>query len=515
MNRRGRLLEDPPGEAALAILRSYGLAEPVQAARELRLIAAQSPVALGFHSALVPLLRRLRRVPDPGGALVRLQRLVSAGKAESILPLLGGGGDGADALLWALGGSPFLGEQLVRCPEWADWLTRPHRLARSRHAREIAGDARRAIAEGGRDAARDVLRLARRREVLLVAVRDLLRLSPVAETLAALSSVGDALVQVALETTVTELRASHAPAAGREEAGGFTVLALGKLGGRELNFSSDIDLVYVHRGGRGGRSEMHGRAHALARHLTALLGETLHEGLVYRVDLRLRPEGRAGALTVSLDAAEEYYRTRAAPWERLAFIKARPIAGDAELGRALLRGVAPFVWRRPFQVEAVRQVLRMKQESDRRLAARGLVDRHVKLGRGGIREIELLAQVLQIRCGGALRLPRARNTLVALEGLRSAGALPAPEHEVLSRAYLFLRDVENKLQMAHDTQTHVLPEDEADLARLAARLGYRGGRSGGADAVSHLRGDLAEHRAAVHRLYGELLGRLVKAGSAP
>ncbi|HUL77774.1 MAG TPA: hypothetical protein VL691_10965 [Vicinamibacteria bacterium] len=502
-----RLLEDPPGEAALAWLRRSGFAEPERSARELRLIASDPQAGAALRAQLGPFLETLAHLPDADGALVRLERFVRAGGGGVLGDLRRRGPRAATTLLWALGGSPFLAEQVIRHPEWADWVTRPRVLARPRQVRQIAFEARRATRSG--DDARDALRLARRREILLVAIRDLLRLAPVEETLAALSAVAFALVEVALEVATDELR--EARPAGRGGARGFAVLALGKLGGGELNFSSDIDLVYVHRGER--RSpEAPARAQALARHLTAVLGEATHEGHVYRVDLRLRPEGRAGSLTHSLDAAEEYYRRRAATWERLALLKARPVAGDAAVGRELGARVAPFVWERPFDAEAVHQVLRLKLETDRRLASRGLERRHVKLGRGGIREIELVVQVLQIRHGGPLRLPRCRGTLFALEALRSARVLATPEHDSLARAYLFLRDVENKLQMAHDTQTHVVPDDEEGLSHLAARLGYRRERTG--DPVAGLRHDLAEQQAAVHRLYDDILGRLVRTGSA-
>jgi glutamate-ammonia-ligase adenylyltransferase len=308
-------------------------------------------------------------------------------------------------------------------------------------------------------------------------------------------------------------------------APGFAVLALGKLGGSELNFSSDVDLVYVHGRGRDSGPVSRGRpallrhawAEAVARRLTSVLGEATHEGHVYRVDLRLRPEGRAGAISHSLDAADEYYGGRGATWERLALLKARPVAGDSRLGAELLRRVSPFVWSRPFDADAVRQVLRMKHESDRRLVARGLEERHVKLGRGGIREIELVTQVLQVRHRAArLRLPRARGTLPALDTLRSLGALPGEEHDALARAYLFLRDVENKLQMVHDAQTHVLPADDHDLLLLARRLGYGGDRGhGAAAAVARFRSDFRRHTDTVHRLFGEILGRLVSSGTGP
>jgi glutamate-ammonia-ligase adenylyltransferase len=288
------------------------------------------------------------------------------------------------------------------------------------------------------------------------------------------------------------------------------VLALGKLGGSELNFSSDVDLVYLHASdeGRVGRAPgaptRHAYAELLARRLTAVLGDTTHEGHVYRVDLRLRPEGRAGAISHSLRAADRYYRTRGATWERLALLKARPVAGDLALARALLRRVAPFVWGRRFDDHALQLVLRMKHESERRLLARGQLERHVKLGRGGIREIELVAQVLQLRSRGTGAL-RSRATLEALAALRAARALGAPEAEALAHAYLFLRDVENKLQMVHDSQTHVLPEDAAELRLLARRLGYADGH--GSPAASRFERDLDEQRAVVRRLFEELLLR--------
>jgi glutamate-ammonia-ligase adenylyltransferase len=394
-------------------------------------------------------------------------------------------------------------------------------LARARGAREIAGAAREAMAEAGPEGARDALRRVRRREIVHVAVRDLLRLSTVAGTLDALSAIADALVPLALEVAAAEARAElrlpARPPASREVPRGFVVLALGKLGGSELNFSSDVDLVYVHRGGsrhvprRRPALDAHAWAEAVARRLTSVLGEATHEGHVYRVDLRLRPEGRAGAISHSLEAADEYYRRRGATWERLALLKARPVAGDRRLGDELRRRASAFVWVRPFDAEAVRQILRMKHESDRRLVARGLEDRHVKLGRGGIREIELVTQVLQIRHGRAARLRAARSTLAALDALRSLGALPREEAEALAGAYLFLRDVENKLQMAHDAQTHLLPADEGDLVLLARRLGYAGERG---HAVARFRSDLRGHADTVHRLFGEILGRLVSPGTA-
>jgi len=381
-------------------------------------------------------------------------------------------------LAWALGGSPFVAEQVVRHADWIDLLTDRRALARARGRRDLEGEIRAALEREDPEGARDVLRRIRRREAARLALRDLRRLAPVEETLLGLSELACALVACALEVASRELRAEAGlrarPRRSRET--GFAVLAFGKLGGSELNFSSDVDLVYLHATDRGavskrpGALHRHAYAEALGRRLTAVLADASHEGQVYRVDLRLRPEGGAGTISHSLATADAYYEKRGATWERLALIKARPVAGDLGLGMALLRRVRPFVWGRPFGDAELRQVLAMKQASDRGLAARGLTRRNVKLGRGGIREIELVVQALQ-----------------------------------LARAYLFLRDVENKLQMAHDSQTHVVPADEAELRLLARRLGYADGA--GLSAAELFARDLAGHSDAVHRLFRERVAR--------
>jgi [glutamine synthetase] adenylyltransferase / [glutamine synthetase]-adenylyl-L-tyrosine phosphorylase len=506
-----RLLDEVPGAPALARLRRARFAEPERAARELRLLAGDPHVGRLVRGQLAPLLGALERVPDPDAALVGLERFVRRDAGATFAALAPRGRAAVEPLLWALGGTPFLAEQVIRHPEWASWLAKPGVLQRATSATSVASEARRLAGGRGQTEARAALRLLRRREIVRVAVRDLQRLATVDETLSALSALADGLVQVALEVAAAgdDGLAARPP----REVPGFAVLALGKLGGRELNFSSDVDLVYVHRGGAGEAAAAEVRAQSLARRLTAVLGDTTEDGHVYRVDLRLRPEGRAGSISHSLEAAAEYYGWRGATWERLALLKARTVAGERALGRSVLEHASAFVWRQPFGADAVREVLRHKQESDRRLAARRLQARHVKLGRGGIREIELLVQVLQIRAGGKLRHPAARATLGALAGLVEAGALPARQAQRLERAYLFLRDVENKLQMTHDAQTHVLPDDDAEVARLAARLGYR--RRGAHGAAARFQADFARHADAVHELYAGLLGGLVTTGSGP
>jgi glutamate-ammonia-ligase adenylyltransferase len=325
--------------------------------------------------------------------------------------------------------------------------------------------------------------------------------------------VAEALIEAALLVAETGLRESLGlppprPAAGRP---GFVVLGMGKLGGRELNFSSDVDLVYVydrdHGGvGRGRAGPSRGQYHqALARRLTAALGEVTAEGHVYRVDLRLRPEGGAGSVTLPLSAFAAYYRTRGATWERLALLKAWPVAGDRDLGARCLQRTRGFVFNRPFEEPALAEVRRLKRQIDQRTSQRSEQGRHVKLGVGGIREVELLTQVLQARFGRQRPGLRQRGTLPALDALLEEDLLAPAEHRTLQKAYLFLRDVENKLQVVSDAQVHVLPEDPEEIRRCALRLGYRDG-DGDLTAREALLTDYRRHTEAVHRLYARVVG---------
>ena len=367
-----RLLEDPPGEAALARLRRCGFDEPERAARELRLVASHPPLGPALQKTMGSLLGSLARLPDALGALVRLERFARGDEALTLRKLLERGPRARQALLWALGGSPFLAEQVIRHPEWAEWLTRPRVLASAPGARVIAAEARRLVAGRAPAAARDALRLLRRREVLRIAIRDLLRLTPVTGTLASLSALADGLVGAALEVAAGELGEPPARSTAAPSTPGFSVLGLGKLGGGELNFSSDVDLVYVHRdAGREAAPAARCRALSRARRLTAVLAHVDRRRLVYRVDLRLRPEGRAGRSSNSLPsrgpsttpAVADLGAARAAQGAGRSPATAGSPRAAAQAGALRLRTPAG-------EADASRICSGMKPQIDRRLAAR-------------------------------------------------------------------------------------------------------------------------------------------------
>ncbi|MGC4004844.1 MAG: hypothetical protein QM811_17700 [Pirellulales bacterium] len=254
------------------------------------------------------------------------------------------------------------------------------------------------------------------------------------------------------------------------------VLALGKLGGLELNYSSDIDLIFLYdvdgetRRERGlANSEFFSR---LAREVVKLLTESSGLGIVYRVDLRLRPGGESSPMVVGFDAALRYYDVLGRTWERQAFVKARAAAGDAELGKEFSARLEPWIYRRYLHRADISGIRALKRRIEQRAKREGGEETNVKTGRGGIRNIEFVIQFLQLLNGGDLPAVRTTNTLEAIHRLENAGCLSNPERVLLETHYTWLRQVEHRLQILLDLQTHTLPRDPNELERLAIRLGY-------------------------------------------
>ncbi len=507
-----------PPESVVTLLAPYGFRDPGAADRNLQQ-AAEDPRARELLAAILPeLLDLAARSADPDQALSRLERFLRASISPlEILTTLRDRPRILDLMVVTLGASSFMAEILVRNPEWFHWLSGPGVLDASRGVADIEADLNRALATLQTDSRRlDALRVAKRREILHIGVRDLLRLSTVEETVGALSELGEALVQGAYELAENGLRRERGLeplSAKRAKAGsGFVVMGMGKLGAGELNFSSDVDLVYVYTSDQG-RAERSADAPAwtewarsVSRRVTSALAENTGEGAVYRVDLRLRPEGRVGPIAHALPTMERYYASRGATWERLALLRAWPVGGDRLLGRRLLARLRPFVFSRPFGPEEAGRILELKRSIDRKMAEQGESGRNVKLGIGGIREIELATQALQVRHGRTRIRLRERRTTAALAALREARLIPTEEADTLSKAYLFLRDVENKLQMLADAQVHALPESPEEVRACALRLGYRD--TGGTPAGEALLEDYRRETEAVHRIFGDVFARL-------
>ena len=479
---------------------------------------------------LPSLLETIGRTADPDQALNHWERWLASGVNRSaVLEFLRNAPPMLDLLCTIFGNSDSLASTLVRDPLLLYWLaqqnvlsTAPTRVGMER----TIGQGLEAVT--ATEHRLDHLRRFRRREMLRIGVRDLVRLSDVVETTASLSDLAAVLIDAAYRIVNADLRTKHGTPMHQDRKGrwvetGFAVIALGKLGGHELNYSSDVDVLYVCESHEGEtRPAVSGRAKAkspklrrlsneeyfevLARELTKALTEQTHEGYVYRVDLRLRAEGSVGQLTRSLDDYAKYYRTRGQVWERLALMKAWPVAGSKEVGKSFIKMVRPFVLaptskRLDVQqgLQIVKEVRSVKERIDAKMAERGHEQRNVKLGVGGIREIEFLVQTIQVLAGR--RLPRilARGTLGSLVRLQKAGILSRKQQSDLTRAYQFLRDVEHKLQMVHDLQTHALPDQQKELERCAIRMGYD--REDRPIALMRFQADLAARTTAVHDIF--------------
>jgi [glutamine synthetase] adenylyltransferase / [glutamine synthetase]-adenylyl-L-tyrosine phosphorylase len=345
-----------------------------------------------------------------------------------------------------------------------------------------------------------ILRRYRRQEALRLIWRDVNGLDEVEDTLAGASALAEVCLAAALAFADAALTRRHGvPRSETGEEQRLVVLGLGKLGGGELNFSSDIDLILAYP--ENGTSD---GAHAVANEtwfarlgqlLIKLLGEITVDGYVFRVDLRLRPFGSAGRVALSFAAMEQYYQREGRDWERYAWIKARPVAGDLVAGKRLIETLRPFVYRRYHDYTAFAGLREMKALIDAEVARKDLSS-HLKLGPGGIREIEFIVQLLQLIRGGREPTLRESGLLPALAACERVGALSGTRAKRLREAYRFLRRVENRVQMLRDEQTHELPEDAPTRARLAATLGQPEWPAL-ADELARVRGAVAEEFTAV------------------
>lgn len=339
------------------------------------------------------------------------------------------------------------------------------------------------------------LREARSREALRIAIRDLGGLADLGETLAELTDLADALIDAALAWLDEELQGRFGtPRSEDGEPLRLVVMGMGKLGGGELNFSSDVDLLFAYR--QAGRTDGAKALEAeeyfqrLARALAQVLSDMTADGYVYRVDLRLRPHGEAGRLALSFAAMEDYYQREGRNWERYAWVKARPVAGDREAGEALVRMLRPFIYRRYLDFPALEALRELKRQVAAEVKRRNLAD-DIKLGSGGIREIEFVAQVFQLIRGGRDPALRDRRLWTTIERLAERRLLTVTAAEELMSAYEFLRRLENRLQMYRDEQTHRLPEDRQTRERIAGAMGF--------DDWSGLARALDDHRERVAR----------------
>ena len=447
--------------------------------------------------------RRRPPIPfDPGAATRLTEDFAARGAAEAAYAASPAG----SALLAALGGhSPFLADLALR--EATTLLRMAERGADAALAAALDPLGR---ADPGASFAQlgAVLRQAKRQASLIVACADLTGEWALDQVTGALSTLAETCIDLACAHLLREAAARGditLPNAGKRDAraasrgSGLVVLGMGKLGGRELNYSSDVDLMVLFDPAAATDPDTaQGTFVRLARDLVRLLEERTAEGYVFRTDLRLRPDPAATPLAVSIQAAITYYESFGQNWERAAMLKARPVAGDRALGEHFLAEIRPFVWRRHLDFAMIADIHSIKRQihavhgSKRGAGAEiplnnNLAGHDVKLGRGGIREIEFTAQVAQLIWGGRDPSLRDPTTLGALVALAASGRMDRRAAAELADAYVFLRDVEHRLQMVADRQTHRLPEDPDGLARIASFMGFDDTEAFSATLTGHLR----------------------------
>lgn len=418
--------------------------------------------------------------------------------------------------------SRFLAEEVLEHPAWAEQLLDPAGLQRVATVDDLHASLESALPPGLPSPV-DLAKF-RRRQILRIMVRDVMGLGTLAEITGELTAVADAIVEVAYQRIYQELVAQYGQPRTDDDSqteSHFAVIALGKMGGQELNYSSDIDLMFLYsaNGQTAGPASISNKEFfkRASNQLTGLLSAYSAEGLCYRVDLRLRPDGSLGEVCISVGGARTYYENRARDWELQMLVKARVAAGHHPTGRALLDFVEPRIYSTSLDFSAIEELSATRERMNEKLAARqanrrsqpGGID--VKLERGGIRDIEFLVQCLQRLHGGADPWVRHGGTMLALARLQDKGYLTGAEYGRLAQAYQFLRHLEHRLQFDEDRQTHRLPEDPAALELIARRM--PGASSGMSSAKSLLR-ELRNHFAAVIEMYERVVHSRPAAGSA-
>ena len=460
-------LLNPQGADEILLVESLaemGFSDPDQATKSWRTILVGGPGSAISADLLASLLGAMSQTAAPDMSLGNFRRCLQHWEEPGKwLEFLGRRPRSVEILVRLFVNSQFLTELLVRRPEYLERLTESKRLAEVRSRDEFLCDMREAAGTAGApiELQLDAVRRVQRWELLRIAACDCFGLMDLRRVTLQLSLLADATVQAVLD-----LVAGAGSEGDGDGDGGcrIAVVALGKLGGEELNYSSDIDLLFLSEEPTVGTLRV-------AQQLVRELGRMTSEGFLYRVDMRLRPWGRSGPLVTDVATWVEYRETHAAAWELQALVKARVIAGDRSLGEAVLSGVTRFLVERGAS-GGRRTVREMKRRIEEQLPSALRAHGEVKSGVGSIRDIEFVTQYLQLRHVGEHPEVLGANTLWSLSALAAAGCLRSDQYRKLSSGYLLLRSIEHSLQLMHNKQVHTLPTDDGELSYLARRLDF-------------------------------------------
>ncbi len=511
--------EKVPFEEVRRVLLEAGIQDPLKADKNIKLLAGNGASYDKFCLLLPHALNQLKDVADPDMALNNWERLAEVLRdRENHFQFLLNNPSVLGVLLKILGTSQYLSDIL---------LTRPHLVSEIMQTESskslVDAAALQAELSDLLDSVPDyaakltALREFKHRKMLHIGMRDICGWADVEETLRETTSLADVCIQAAFGAASSEVSQKYGePVAGSgsNETAAVVVFALGKLGGNELNYSSDIDLMFMYSSegetrpvaGGGQPVNNHEFFSKLAEKCIDLLGRATEQGKVFRVDMRLRPMGSKGPLATSLESHLDYYEIFGETWERQALLKARPVAGDMQLGQQFLKEIRPFVYQKYLDHRGIREIQNLKSRVEREVERNGQTLSEVKLGRGGIRDIEFIVQFLQLLHGGKNPQLRGTSTLAVLRNLENIEYLAPTECTSLIEAYRFLRRLENRLQIMQNRQLHVLPQDAREIGILARSLGYRA--DGAKSAADVFLADYRRQTGKVRDLFNKFFGKL-------
>lgn len=440
-----------------------------------------------FFKLAPTLLNVLRDSPNPDMALRYLSAFTDkVGARSSYYTMFAEKPSTLEVLTRVCGTSLYLADMLIASPELFDLLTVPTLIERSKTLAEKQTEALQIVAEAPEGRMLSMLRRYKNDEIWRIALRNILGNATLPTTTEELSDLAEAVLQAIYPEIEAEMREAHGiPLDSDGNPVTFAIIAMGKFGGRELNFSSDLDVMYVYSAD-GETTEGMSNVEFFAAVGLALVNRFAgNQGIgIYEIDLRLRPYGTGGAIALPLTGYQNYYNNTAEVWERQALTRARIVAGDTEvLGNRFLEIAHAFCYAEPLTVEEIAEIVHTRKRQEAQATRRTSTRRrgrgktqspiaNVKSGYGGLVDIEFVVQILQLVHGGEASSVRVRNTLLAVEKLHDIGVLTAAQRDGLSEAYLFLRRVENALRIVHDRALDALPKNRAELAQLARRLGY-------------------------------------------
>ena len=477
-------------EASIERLRALGFADPETSYTNLVLLrdgpvsARARPRRKKVLYELAPaLLGTILRAADPDLALQNMVTFVSTvGARTSFLALLNENPGTLRMLVDLFGGSQFLANTLIRHPEQIDTLVRADLVRVHRAADDLAAELERMLgSEPDFEDALEALRRFRNQEFLRIGINDLQSLFEPAEVSRELTTLAEVCLRAATTLATSDVCARYG---WKGLPGEMVILGLGKLGGAELNYNSDLDLIFVYDA-PATLVAAHEQFSKFAQRLITVLQATTREGIVYRIDTRLRPSGRSGPLVSSLEGFRRYHESSAHVWERQALIKARPVAGVAALSAAVADIVGEFVYRAPLRPNEAHEIRRLRRRMERELARESREHVNIKTGRGGLVDVEFVTQMLQLSYGVQEPRLRVRSTLEALDVLRDTRVLSADDHALLTDGYRFLRRVENALRLAHDRPVEDLDRGRMDLTTVAKRMRFTGSGSAAGEALWH------------------------------